>query len=290
MIDAHHHLWRYVPEDFAWIGPGMESIARDFLADELARDLAASGVTAAVSVQARQSVEETRVLLEVAAEYEQSIGVVGWLPLRDSDLLARHLAEFADAADLVGVRHVVQDEPAGFLLGDAFNAGVAETISRGLTYDILIFPPQLDEATEFVARHESGRFVVDHLAKPSIRPDRFDDDWRNAIARLARHDNVAVKWSGLTTEVVGDVWNDELLRPYWDTILELFGPERIMLGSDWPVCLLRTEYRRWFECCEKFVGELSSPEQRRVREETAIESYNLKYAVSAAADTPAVEI
>ena len=208
-------------------------------------ELRDAGVDGSVVVQARQSVEETRWLLEVAAEDEAIRGVVGWLPLASAELPAL-LREFAGGGKLKGVRHVVQDEPDDdFILRDDFNRGVAALLDTGLVYDILIYERHLPQAAGFVERHPKQVCVLDHLAKPRIK-ERILEPWRENLSRLAEHDNVFCKLSGLVTEADWGAWTLDGLRPYLDAALEAFGAERLMAGSDWPVCLLASGYGQWW--------------------------------------------
>jgi L-fuconolactonase len=273
-IDAHHHFWHYSPEEYGWIDDAMGAIRRDFLPADLAATLKPEHVDGVVSVQARQTVEETRWLLSLARENSFVKGVVGWVPLAEDavgDLLDELLAE----PRLKGVRHVVQGEPnPKFLEGAAFNAGVCEVTSRGLVYDLLIFARQLPPAIDFVDRHPGQIFVLDHIAKPVVQglPDSI---WTRNLRDLAHRENVYCKFSGVVTEVPGWQWTPELLRPYFDVVMEAFGPSRLMFGSDWPVCLVATEYARWVDFVEKSAAPLSASERMRLLGGTAVEAYKL---------------
>ena len=273
-IDAHHHFWRYTPAEFGWIDDAMAAIRRDFGPADLARELSAARIDGVVSVQARQSVEETRWLLELAARHAFVRGVVGWVDLR-SPAVAEQLAEFAGAAKFRGVRHVVQGEadPA-FLDGAEFNRGVRALRAQRLTYDVLIVARQLPAAIRFVDRHPEQVFVLDHIAKPAIRAGEVEP-WRGAIRELARRPNVYCKVSGMVTEADYGRWTEAQLWPYFDTVLEAFGPRRLMVGTDWPVCLVACGYARWIALVERWVVRLSAAEQARVLGGTAVEAYQL---------------
>lgn len=274
-IDAHHHLWRYTSEAYGWISPQMEVLRRDFVAHDLDRELRAAGVNGSVVVQARQSVEETRWLLDVAAEDEAIRGVVGWLPLVSAELPAM-LREFADRDKLKGVRHVVQDEPDDdFILREDFNRGVAALLDTGLVYDILVHERHLPQATRFVERHPQQMFVLDHLAKPRIR-ERVLEPWRENLMRLAEHKNVFCKLSGLVTEADWSAWTLDDLRPYMDAALEAFGAERLIAGSDWPVCLLASGYGRWWEALREWAAGIDEGEREQIFGLTAKRIYQLK--------------
>lgn len=274
-IDAHHHLWRYSAEDYGWISPEMDVLRRDFVARDLDRELRAAGVDGSVVVQARQSVEETRWLLEVAAEDEAIRGVVGWLPLVSGELPGA-LREFADSGKLKGVRHVVQDEPDDhFILREDFNRGVAALLDTGLVYDILIHERHLPQVATFVGRHPEQVFVLDHLAKPRIK-ERILEPWRENLMRLAEHDNVFCKLSGLVTEADWGAWTLDDLRPYLDVALEAFGVERLIAGSDWPVCLLASGYERWWDTLRDWAADMGEADREKIFGLTAKRVYRLE--------------
>lgn len=274
IIDAHHHFWKYDPVEYGWIDNEMAIIRRDFLAADLAAQIAAAGVDGVVSVQARQSLAETRWLLQIAAANDFIRGVVGWAPLASPDAKAE-LASLAAEPKLKAVRHVLQGEsdPDYMLRGD-FNNGVAALAEFGLAYDILIYERQLPAAIQFVDRHDGQVFVLDHVAKPLIRRGVLSP-WRENIRELARRPNVYCKLSGLVTEADYRRWTDAQLRPYMEIVLEAFGPQRLMFGSDWPVCLVACPYARWLGIVRDFVSALSAAEQSRVMGATAVEAYHL---------------
>ncbi|TWT97719.1 Amidohydrolase [Botrimarina colliarenosi] len=274
ILDAHHHVWRYRPEDYGWIGPGMESLARDFEVKDLAAIAGPLGVSGSVVVQARQSIEETEWLIELAGQSDFVRGVVGWAPLANPSV-GELLDKWSDDSKLCGVRHVVQDEPdEGFLARDDFNRGVAEVVRRGLTYDVLIFAQQLPAAIQFVDSHPEGRLVLDHLGKPPVKAGQIEP-WRYQLEELAERPNVACKLSGLVTEADWKAWTPDSIRPYLDAALEAFGPDRLMFGSDWPVCLLATSYERWVEVIQDWAGRLSPNEQASFFHSAATRSYQL---------------
>ncbi len=273
-IDAHHHYWRFDPAEYGWIDDSMAVLRRDFLPKNLEHEIAAAGIDGVVSVQARQSLAETRWLCELAAENSFVKGVVGWVPLADP-AVKEHLESLGDCRALKAVRHVVQDEPDDrFLLGDNFNRGIDALEDFRLAYDILIFERQLPPAIEFVDRHPHQMFILDHLAKPRVRDNQLEP-WAANIRQLAERENIYCKFSGLMTEADWDNWSERQLKPYWDVILEAFGPRRLMFGSDWPVCLLAASYRSWYELCRRFASTLSETDQARLFGGTAIEAYQL---------------
>jgi L-fuconolactonase len=272
-IDAHHHFWKYNPVDYDWIDESMDALRRDFLPEDLASTIQAAGVDGVVSVQARQNLAETDWLLELAKAHPFIQGVVAWFPLADAridEILEPYIGNRA----LLGARHVVQGEADGFLDAAAFNRGIEQLTRRELTYDILIFEHQLEEAIRFVDRHPNQRFVLDHIAKPCIR-DGSIDTWRNHLTELAKREHVTCKLSGLVTEADYSDWTEAELRPYLETVLEAFGPDRLMFGSDWPVCLLATGYADWLALIRRFIAPLSAHEQSEILAGSARRAYGL---------------
>ena len=260
-IDSHHHLWAINDKDYPWIDEEKAVIRRDFLPEDAARNFEASGIDGSVVVQARQIVEETEWLLGLAEVNDWMRGVVGWVPLLEN-AGEPFLERFAPHPKLCGVRHVVHDEPDDhFILREDFNEGIKRLPAYGLVYDILIFEKHLPQTIEFVDRHPGQPFVVDHIAKPVIRREQFDTAWAENIRELAKRESVSCKLSGMVTEVRDAGWDGELLRPYFDTVLEAFGVGRLMFGSDWPVCLLRSEYDQWVQCVTELVAGLSDDEK-----------------------------
>lgn len=239
-IDAHQHFWRYAPATHAWIDDAMRSLRRDFLPGDLAPLLRGSGFDGCVAVQAAQEIAETEWLLSLADAHPFIRGVVGW-----ADLCAvgvrEQLARLAAHPRLCGVRHVVQSEADGFMLRADFRRGIAALEEFGLAYDILIYARQLPEAMSLVEAFPRQRFVIDHIAKPDIRA-REIDAWRRGIAAIAAHPNVECKLSGMVTEADWDAWTPADLEPYIDAVFASFGPARLMIGSDWPVCTLAGTY------------------------------------------------
>jgi L-fuconolactonase len=273
-IDAHHHFWKYDPREYEWIDASMSVIRRDFLPADLKVEIDGAGIDGVVSVQARQTLEETRWQLDLADQHDFIKGVVGWVPLAAPDV-RQQLDAQRGRTKLKGVRHVVQDEPdERFLLRDDFNRGIRALADYGLVYDILIFERHLPPAIEFVDRHPNQMFVLDHLAKPRAR-EHVVEPWRENIRRLAERPNVYCKLSGLVTEADWQGWTEGQLSVYLGTVLEAFGPRRLMFGTDWPVCLLASSYPRWVEVVTRFCATLSADEQRRVFGETAVEAYRL---------------
>lgn len=237
-IDAHHHLWRYSADAFGWIVPG-SAIAQDFTAADLVEAMDGVGVDRAIAVQARQSDAETDFLLASAAETPRIAGVVGWIDLRAADIAERIAAR--PAGPILGYRHVVQDEAdAEFLLGDAFVAGVRTVLAAGLAYDVLVNAAQLATLPAFLDRCGEGQLILDHCAKPNIAAGAWQP-WADQIAAAARYPTLFCKVSGLITEAAPD-WQPSDFERYLAHVFACFGPERILWGSDWPVCRLAGSY------------------------------------------------
>ena len=251
----------------------MSVLRRDFLPADLDRELREAGIDGVVSVQARQTLAETDWLLAIAAQHDFIKGVVGWVPLADP-FVRDELDRLRDKPRLRAVRHLVQDEPDGYLLSKEFNAGVSLLRERGLAYDLLIRERQLPEATRFVDRHPHQVFVLDHLAKPQVKETRLDP-WRRELRELAQRENVYCKISGLVTEADFKAWTEAQLQPYAEAVLEAFGPHRSMFGSDWPVCLAACSYGRWHGLVRRFAASLSEREKASLFGETAARAYGL---------------
>src|SRR6185437_14441993 len=242
-IDAHQHFWIYDPVKYDWIDESMTTLRRDFLPHDLRPELDRNNFQGCVAIQACHTLDETRRLLWLAEQNPFILGVVGWVDLQ-SPLLREDLAALAKNPKLVGVRHVVQAEPDDrFLLRPDFLRGVAALEEFDLAYDVLIYPKHLPVAAEFVSRFPRHRFVLDHLAKPLIKQASLQP-WHGHLKQLASFPNVFCKLSGLVTEADWEHWTPEQITPYLDAAFECFGVERLMIGSDWPVCTLAASYTR----------------------------------------------
>jgi L-fuconolactonase len=251
-IDAHQHFWIYSPGEYGWIDDSMAALRRDFLPNHLKPELESTGFHGSVAVQARQSLEETCWLLELAESSKWILGVVGWIDLRSPDVRSQ-LKGLTQNPKLVGVRHIVQSEPDDrFLLQPDFLRGISALEEFDLAYDILIYTKHLPVAAEFVRRFPRQRFVVDHLAKPPIKSGDIDF-WAQGIRRLAELPNLFCKLSGLVTEADWQQWEPEQIVPFLDVAFEAFGPDRLMVGSDWPVCLVASSYARWVEVLKTYL-------------------------------------
>jgi L-fuconolactonase len=271
-IDAHQHFWRYDPIQYDWIDGSMSAIRRDFLPPDARGEMERAGVRGSVAVQARQTLDETRWLLDLARDHPFILGVVGWIDLQQD--VDAQLARFANDRALVGVRHVVQSEPDGFLQRPQVLAGMARLEPAGLAYDILVYARQLPQAIALARRFPRQRFVLDHLGKPDVRGDARHA-WQRQLRELAALPHVCCKLSGLVTEADWRAWTPGQLRPWLDAALDAFGPERIMIGSDWPVCLVAARYAEVIALVRDAIGEYSAFEQRRMLEGTAAELWNL---------------
>jgi len=274
IIDAHHHLWKFKPVEYSWIDDSMPVLRRDYLPADLEPQMAESGVTGTVVIQARQKVEETRWLLEQAEGNGFIRGVVGWVDLSTGHL-EEQLDEFTVHPRLVGVRHVLQDEPDHeFMLRPEFTRGIGNLKDYGLTYDLLIFPKHLKKATELIKRFPDQKFVLDHISKPLIKSGLMRP-WQDDIFRLAEQENVWCKISGLVTEADPKNWKYEDFVPYLDAVAEAFGTDRLMVGSDWPVCLLAGEYREVMNIPVRYFEAFSSGEKEKIFKNNCIEFYGL---------------
>lgn len=262
-IDSHMHFWKYTSEEYGWIDDRMKSLRKDFLPADAKPEVQAAGFDAVVAVQARQSLEETRWLLELADQNPLIAGVVGWVDLQSTDARIQ-LGRFAQNKKLVGIRHIVQGERDDrFLLKPELGRGISLLQDFNLAYDILIYPRHLPVALEFVQKYPKLRFVLDHMAKPEIKAGKIKD-WERDIRALAEQPHVLCKASGLVTEADWKAWRPTQLERYLDVVFEAFGPERIMVGSDWPVCKVAGEYEAVMGAFKEYVAELSESEQEAV--------------------------
>ncbi|MFN8289394.1 MAG: amidohydrolase family protein [Chitinophagaceae bacterium] len=272
-IDSHQHFWKYHPVKDAWITDEMKVIQRDFMPEDLFPVLRENKFEGCVTVQADQSEAETMFLLGLAAEHDFIKGVVGWIDLK-ADELEEKLERFRSHQVLKGFRHIVQAEPDGFLTDDKFVKGVSLLGQYGYSYDVLIYPRQLEEALAFIQRLPQQRLVIDHSAKPAIR-NREIDDWAVQMRKIAAHKKVYCKLSGLFTEAEWKEWRAEDFYPYLDVVVDAFGPDRIMFGSDWPVCLLAATYQQSCDVLEEYFRRYSDEEKALFWGENAKRFYEL---------------
>ncbi|WP_158750521.1 amidohydrolase [Acidobacterium sp. S8] len=282
-IDAHHHLWRYSAEEYGWIDDTMQPLKQDFLASELLPALISAHVDGAVAVQARQTIAETEWLLAIAQTTPSIWGVVGWLPISSPDFRS-HLDLFSGDPLLKGLRHVVQAEAEGFLDQKEFDDGISAIEGAGLVYDILILESQLAETMRFVDRHPKQSFVLDHIAKPRIADDEIEP-WGSRIRELSLRPNVVCKVSGMVTEADPHHWTPAKLQPYFDVVLDAFGPQRLMTGTDWPVLTLGCEYSQWWGIVEDWISPLTPDERAQILGGTAARVYGLQARAADAAQS-----
>ncbi|MFL9831409.1 amidohydrolase family protein [Flavobacterium sp. ST-87] len=274
VVDSHQHFWIYEAEKHAWIDDNMKVIRKNFLPEDLKLVYQQNDVDGCVAVQADQTLAETDFLLDLAKKNDFIKGIVGWVDLRASDIdtVFKHYSQFPK---LKGFRHVVQGEADhNFMLRPNFLNGIAALEKYNFTYDILIFPHQLGAALELVRRFPNQKFVIDHIAKPYIK-DGFYDGWAALIKTIGQYPNVYCKLSGMTTEADYNTWTPEQIEPYMQLVLDAFGTDRILFGSDWPVCLVAGNYTKTKELVTQFIAKLSSEEQAAIMGGNAINFYNL---------------
>jgi len=273
-IDTHQHFWQYNDRDYGWIGPRMEKLKCDQLPADLAGLLHKAGIDGTITVQARQCLEETEWLLQLADENPFIKGVVGWVNLC-SRRVDEELERFCHHPKLRGLRHVVHDEPDDqFMMRDDFISGISKLRQYGLTYDLLLFPKHLPVACKLAARFPEQMFVLDHIAKPFIKDGKVKP-WDSDIRRLASFENVSCKISGMVTEADWHNWKAEDFRPYMDIVLEAFGSVRVMVGSDWPVCTVAGEYEEVMRIAGDYIEQLSPTEQAAIWETNAKRIYQI---------------
>ncbi|MGD2035822.1 MAG: amidohydrolase family protein [Bacteroidales bacterium] len=274
-IDSHQHFWIYNPSEYAWISDEMRILQKNYLPDQLQTELLSIGFDGSIAVQARQSPEETEWILNLAEQNSFIKGVVGWVDLCSPEV-EEQLIQFSGHPKLVGVRHVIHDEPDdNFILRKDFLNGIARLKKFGLTYDILIFPRHLPNAIQFVSRFPEQLFVLDHIAKPLIKHKKVSP-WREDIEKLARSKNVYCKLSGMVTEANVKNWDQENLIPYLDIIFAAFGPDRLMIGSDWPVCRVAGLYKQVMKVVLDYIETFSDEDKNKILGENAIRVYQLK--------------
>jgi L-fuconolactonase len=278
-IDTHQFFWRYNEAEYGhmypWTVPGMEHLKEDHLPDDLQPLLQGAGIDGTVTLQVRQTVEETRWLLELAGRHPFIIGVIGWVDLCSPDLRDQ-LERFAADPKLCGVRHKLENEPDDeFMLRDDFCRGIGALAELDLPFDWLIRPAHLTAAFELAARFPEQRFVVNHIAKPLIKSGQLAP-WDDHIRRLAALPNVSCKISGMVTEADWDKWQAADFRPFLDVVLEAFGSKRLMIGSDWPECTMAGTYEAVMQLAADYVGQLSETEQADIWGNNAVGVYNLQ--------------
>lgn len=273
-IDAHQHFWIFDPIRDNWIDDTMKSIQKNFLPEDLNPLLVENNFSACVAVQASQTEEETNFLLDLAAKNEFIKGVVGWVDLLN-DTIVERLDHYSKFDKLKGFRHVVQGEPDDFMFRNDFRNGIKALKQFNFTYDILIFHRQLPAAIDLVNTFPNQAFVLDHIAKPDIKSAE-KRSWEKGIKELAKADNVMCKISGMVTEAVWNSWKADDIKPYLDIIFENFTTNKLMFGSDWPVCNLAASYSQVVGVLESYITQLPAHDQHQIWYENAKTFYNLK--------------
>lgn len=276
IIDAHHHFWdRSQPFEYGWLDtPELEAINRNFLPADLQPQLAACGISQSIFVQTQHNLEEARWVLSMRAEWDFLAGVVGWVDLRSPECESQ-LEMFADQEGFLGIRHVVQDEPDDeFIIQPETLRGLKVLERYGVPYDLLFYDRHLRHAATVADAVPNLPLVLDHLSKPRIK-DGAIDEWARELRQAAQRPNLYAKLSGLITEADWKSWSVDHLRPYVEVALEAFGPQRLMYGSDWPVCELAGSYAQVFEAAKTLIADLSPEEQAKIWSGTAQSFYNL---------------
>ena len=274
-IDSHQHFWYFNAGEYSWIKGGMEAICRDFLPEHLAVEQEKIRFDGSIAVQARMSLEETEWLLDLSKEYLGIKGVVGYVDLCSPEV-GDQLDRFISNSKLVGVRHVVHDEPDDeFMARPEFLKGLEAVCERGLSYDLLLFPKHLPLAIKVVERFPNMRFVLDHIGKPKIK-DGIVSPWKADLEKLAPYENVSCKLSGMVTETNWGQWHSRDFTPYLDVVLDAFGPRRLMIGSDWPVCEVAGSYETVMGIVIEYVRGLSRDEEDHILGLSCLEWYGIE--------------
>jgi L-fuconolactonase len=273
-IDSHQHFWTFDPIRDSWITDEMSVIQRNFYPEDLQPTLQQNGIDACIAVQADQSLSETKFLLDLATKNDFVKAVVGWIDLQ-ADAIDEQLSEWKSEKKLAGFRHVLQAEPdTEYMLRPSFLRGISKLKKHGFTYDILIFPKHLVTVQKFVAQFSDQPFVLDHIAKPYIKAGLIDD-WKRDIKSLAKFENLQCKVSGIITEADWKRWNYEQIKPFLDVVFDTFGTDRIMFGSDWPVCLVAGDYSQVKVVIETYMKGFSVSEKAKVFGENAARFYGI---------------
>ena len=271
-VDSHQHFWNYSAEEYDWIDDSMAIIRRDFLPPDLKIEFDKHQLNASVAVQARCTLEETRWLLDFADKYDHVAGVVGWIDLKADDL-EEQLKEFEGNKKLCGFREILQGQEPEFMLDPKFIRGVKLLAHKGFSYDILVFPRHLKAVKELLKQLPEMRLVIDHIAKPLIGEGQIDE-WTKDLTEIAQHKHVFCKLSGMVTETKPG-WEEEDFKPYMEVVLNAFGEDRVMYGSDWPVCLLNGSYEEVYNIAQNFVNNYSASAEAKVFGQNASSFYNL---------------
>ncbi len=273
VIDSHQHFWKYHPQIHGWINDEMQVIRKDFLPADLLPLLAENNIAGCIAVQADQTESETDFLIGLATENNFIKGIVGWVDLRADDIEER-LQHYQQQSIVKGFRHVLQGEKPEFMLQEKFLRGIGALKEFGFTYDILIFPQHLPAAIKLVQRFPGQKFVIDHMAKPDIK-NGLIDSWKENIQFIAQFPNIYCKLSGMVTEANWKTWKKEELFPYLDVVTNAFGINRLLYGSDWPVCLVAASYAEMISPVKKYFSTFTKTEQEAVFGGNAFQFYHL---------------
>ncbi|MGJ8732463.1 amidohydrolase family protein [Cellulophaga fucicola] len=274
IIDAHQHFWKYEPAKHSWIDDNMAVIRKDFMPANLKKVYLENNIDGCVAVQADQTTLENDFLLDLASKNSFVKGIVGWADFR-ADTIDEVLENYSKLKKIKGFRHVVQGEPDhNFLLRPDFLNGISKLEKYNFTYDILVFPHQLGAVLEFVKKFPNINFIIDHIAKPYIN-DGFYDGWANLMLAIGKQQNVYCKLSGMVTEADYNTWTPEIIAPYMQLVLKAFGADRLLFGSDWPVCLVAGNYKKVKELVTDFISQLSKEDQEKILGLNAVKFYNL---------------
>lgn len=272
-IDSHQHFWHYNTVKHEWINDAMAVIRKDFLPADLQPVLQEHDIVGCIAIQADQTETETDFLLTLQKENDFIKGIVGWVDLRAKNI-AERLEYYKKFNAIKGFRHVLQAEAPDFMLQPEFLRGIASLNSFDFTYDILIFPNHLPAAITLVKQFPEQKFVIDHMAKPYIKAGLIGE-WKCAMKNMAQYPNVYCKISGMVTEADHQLWKQEDFTPYLDAVVEAFGTNRIMFGSDWPVCLVAASYDKMFRVVKNYFSSFSDTEQNNFFGNNAAAFYNL---------------
>jgi len=272
-IDSHQHFWQFNPIRDAWIDDNMKVLRHDFMPENLQPLLAQNGIDGCVAVQADQSEPETEFLLDLADNYDSIKAVVGWVDILSDDMSER-LERYSQNPFFKGIRHIAQGEEDGFLKRSEVINGIAKLEKFGLTYDVLVYAHQLPAAIELVKSLPNQAFVLDHIAKPKIS-EGLDAEWVSNIKQLASYSNVFCKVSGMVTETKNYKWTFSDFTPFLDVIIDSFGVDRVMYGSDWPVCLLAADYKEQLTILLMHIENFSSDDQAKIMGGNAVSFYNI---------------
>ncbi len=273
IVDSHQHFWKYNPIKDSWIDSSMKILQSDFFPQDLKPILETNNIDGCIAVQADQSEEETKFLLSLAENNEFIKGVVGWVDLRANNIDKR-LSYFSSFQKFKGVRHIIQNEAEDFVLNRDFQYGISRLEKFNLTYDILVYPNQLSNTILFVSNFPNQTFILNHIGKPNIKNKELDT-WKEHIIHLSTFKNVYCKISGLVTEAHWSQWEYDEFIPYLDVVFNSFGTDRILFGSDWPVCLLAAKYEDVFQIINNYISSFSEKDKYKIYGENAIKIYSL---------------